>query len=48
MTALAPVPSTACHAHWLQYPFLEGVVGAIFAVDGIDAVLPCRVNEPLG
>ena len=34
MTALAPLPSTACRAHWVLYPFWGG--GA--AVDGTGAV----------
>ena len=36
MTALAP--SMACHAHSVLYPFLEGEVDGVFAVDGAVAV----------
>ena len=31
--------STACHAHWVLCPFLEGAVDSIFAVDGTGAVV---------
>ena len=49
VTVPAPLPSmasalsTVCHAHWVLYPFIEGAVDGIFAMDGTGAIaMSCK------